>query len=264
MEQPLHSSESRSKTSQTYRERIYARYASERTPSILQFDEARYSRDAKGLLHRLGPWLPPALSSRCLDVACGAGQLLYALKSRGYLNIVGIDVSPEQVTMARRVWPHVHEVDAISYLQGNPASFDLITALDIIEHFRKDEIFDFLDAAYAALRVGGRLVVQTPNAESPWGLMHRYHDLTHELAFDPFSLAQTLSLAGFGRFEARECGPYIHGLRSLVRWLLWRGIRTGLWVWSVAETGSSGSGIYSRVFIAKSDKLPRHPGLSNV
>jgi hypothetical protein len=82
----------------------------------------------------------------------------------------------------------------------------------------------------------------------------RYGDLTHELAFDPTNLQSVLSIAGFDAFKARECGPYIHGAISLVRWSLWRLIAMGLRLWNLAETGSIGSGVYTRVFIAKADK----------
>ncbi|HEX8903434.1 MAG TPA: hypothetical protein VF771_01190, partial [Longimicrobiaceae bacterium] len=97
---------------------------------------------------------------------------------------------------------------------------------------------------------GGRLVLQTPNAASPWGLMIRYGDLTHELAFEPRSLAYALRHAGLRDVEIRECGPYVHGLRSLVRVGVWWLIRAGLRVWNLAETGSDQGGVYTRVFTA--------------
>lgn len=238
----------------SYRERIYPRYTSNQMPHFLEYNQADYEKDSLPILHRLRGWLPDNKEAHCLDVACGAGQLLYALKKAGYKHITGIDISPQQISIATQVCDDVHVVDALQYLQEHRGKFDLITGLDIIEHFTKDELFPVIDVLFAAMRPGGRLVLQTPNAESPWGLMQRYHDLTHELAFDPCNLKSFLSNAGFDAFEARECGPYIHGAVSLVRWMLWRSIAMGLRLWNLAETGSIGSGVYTRVFIAKADK----------
>jgi len=238
----------------SYRERIYPRYTSERMPRSLAYGENDYRRLAIPILHRLKGWLPHDRAARCLDVACGAGEALYALGCKGYTDVRGIDISPEQVKTARKVCANVEEAEATAYLLSHTSAFDFILAFDIIEHFTKEELFPFLDALYSALKPGGTIVLQTPNAESPWGMMHRYHDLTHENAFDPFSLRHALSLSGFVDFEARGSGPYVHGPLSLIRWMLWRGIDAGLRLWNLAETGAIGSGVYTRVFLAKASK----------
>jgi 2-polyprenyl-3-methyl-5-hydroxy-6-metoxy-1,4-benzoquinol methylase len=241
----------------TYRERIYPRYTSHRMAYALSYTEAEYNAAAHAIAHRMRGWLPSVLTARCLDVACGSGEVLHMLKTRGYNDITGIDISPEQVATAARVWQNVVQTDAIQYLNSNREAFDLITAFDIVEHFTKEELFDFLEALHGALRPGGTLVLQTPNAESPWGMMQRYHDLTHELAFDPSCLENVLRLIGFEGCEARECGPYVHGIKSLVRVMLWKSIHAGLALWNLAETGHRGSGIYTRVFMMKAVKRER-------
>jgi hypothetical protein len=124
--------------------------------------------------------------------------------------------------------------------------------LDIIEHLVKLEVMRFLDASYKALKPGGRLILQTPNAESPWGSQHRYNDFTHEVGFNPNLLSRLLNLAGFQSMECRETGPVPSGysLISSLRYLIWQSIRLGLKVWNLAETGSAGSGVFTRVFLA--------------
>lgn len=244
----------REMTNPDYRARIYANYTTEKMGFFLSYSEVEYARNSVPMQRRLNGWLPESLQAKCVDIACGAGQTLFMLHRAGYANIVGVDISPEQVQTARRIWPQVVEGNVIGYLRQHPGEFDLVTGYDIIEHFRKDEMFELLDAIYAALRPSGRVILQTPNAESPWGTSQRYHDLTHELAFDPSSLKHALGLAGFGNFEARECGPYVHGLRSLIRTALWKVIWSTLALWNLGETGSLGSGIYTRVFIAKADR----------
>jgi 2-polyprenyl-3-methyl-5-hydroxy-6-metoxy-1,4-benzoquinol methylase len=237
-----------------YREIIYARYTSQYMTEYLVFDQSRYDREAVSLQKRLEKWLPADKTANILDVACGAGQFLYFLNKKGYINVAGVDVSPEQVEISRKVCSNVVLTDALVYLTEHKNTFDLITGFDVIEHFQKSELFPMLDALHGALKPGGRLILQTPNAESPWGMKVRYGDLTHELAFEPTVLKRTLAAAGFDFYEARECGPYAHGFISFVRCCVWQTFRQFLKLWNLAEVGNAGSGIYTRVFVAKADK----------
>ena len=237
-----------------YRKRIYDRYTTDRYPQFLTFNESAYSKSIKPILTRLKKWLPINKSIKYLDVACGAGQLLYGFKTMGFDNIYGIDVSPQQVLVAKKITSNVYEGDALEFLQKNINTFDLITAIDILEHLDKNEMFDFLDAIFLSLREGGRLILQMPNAESPFGHKIRYCDLTHENSFDPSNLNSILNIVGFKNFEIQECGPIVHGPLSFFRWLIWRLISFNLKVWNLAETGNIGSGVYTRVFLSKVDK----------
>lgn len=168
----------------------------------------------------------------------------------------GVDVSPEQVALAKQVTPNVIQANVLDYLAWQAGQFDFISGLDIVEHFRKDEVLVFLDLCHTALKPGGRLVLQTPNAESPWGTHHRYNDLTHELGFNPNALSRLLALVGFEVIEVREQGPVPWGYSaaSTLRWCVWQAIRSGLKVWNIAETGDAGSGVFTRVFLVTAKK----------
>ncbi len=241
-----------------YRTKLYAHYASQvHGKENLTFDEvaakrwhALYNSYLKGLL-------PPEKDTPILDVACGSGQLLYFLKQRGYTNLHGVDLSPEQVELSRQVLVDVVEGDAIEYLVAHPSEFELILGLDIVEHFTKDELLSFLEACFAALCPGGRLILRTTNAESPWGNVFRYGDLTHELSFSPDCLMNLLSATGFSSVCAFESGPVPHGLVSSVRWLLWQMIRLILMAYNYVEMATKGSGVYTRVFWATGCKEHR-------
>ena len=123
-------------------------------------------------------------------------------------------------------------------------------------HFYKDEVLRFLDACNNALKPGGRLVLQTPNADSPWGMSIRHGDFTHEVGFNPNALTRLLSLTGFQAIESRETGPIPlgHSIKSTIRFFIWQIIRAGLKLWNLAETGSAGSGIFTRVFLIAGKK----------
>ena len=235
----------------SYRTKLYAHYASQiHGKKCLTFDNiaakrwcALYDGYLKGLL-------PQEKDAPILDVACGSGQLLYFLEQREYTNLHGVDISAEQVELSRQVLADVVEGDAFEYLLARPSEFELIFSLDIIEHFTKDEVLSFLEACFAALRPGGRLILRTTNAESPWGNTFRYGDLTHELSFSPTCLVNLLSIMGFSSGYAFESGPVPHGLVSAIRWLLWQIIRLILMIYNYVEVATKGSGVYTRVFWA--------------
>jgi len=242
-----------------YRSRIYADYATRFQDAKDVFDEAGSRRWGKAYDYFLRGWLPEDKAAKIVDMACGGGKLLHFLKERGYKCLKGVDTSPEQVRLARQVILDVEESDAIDFLSRHPDCFDVILGMDIIEHFRKDEALRFLDGCRGALKHGGRLILQTPNADSPWGGVIRYGDFTHEICFNSNSLARVMGLCGFQGIEAREQGPvpYGYSFNSTVRYCLWYAIRLLLVFWTIVETGNSGGGIFSRVFLCSGSKKVR-------
>ncbi len=239
-----------------YRKPLYLAYNSAFKHQPVKFDPAIARRWARALPHRLRGWLPEKKEAAILDVACGSGQLLFFLKERGFTNLRGVDISPEQVAIATQVGVPVEMQNAIAFLVRNEARFDLITAIDIIEHFSKEEVLPFLEACVGALKPGGRLILQTPNGSSPWVGTVRYGDFTHEVCFTPSLLRDLMALAGLKEIAARELGPVPWGLSlfSSVRYVLWQPCRALLLLMHLIETGSATQTIFSRVFLASGTK----------
>lgn len=235
-----------------YRSRIYKEYATRFQDADGVFDLMTSARWGKAYDYHLRSWLPTDKGAAIVDLACGGGKLLHFLKERGYFCLQGVDISPEQIRLAQQVIPNVVESDVLEFLRSSRSCFDVILGLDIIEHFKKDEAIRFLDACNVALKPNGRLILQTPNAESPWGGSIRYGDFTHEVCFTPNSLVRLMCLCGFRDIETREQGPIPWGysMYSTARFCIWQAIRLGIKFWNISETGSAGSGIFSRVFLS--------------
>ena len=240
-----------------YRAALYGRYASVQDRAWLTPDRRCDDPWARAALYRLRDWLPPESGARILDVGCGAGHLLEALRSVGYQDVRGVDISPEAVAIAQSKGLSVVEADLRNYLQEGHERFGLICAFDVIEHFDKQEVLQLLKLVWDRLQPGGVLILQTPNAMSPWAAHYRYGDLTHELILSPECLTSTLKLCGFRDIEVREVTPYVHGIKSAVRWGIWKLIWAGCATWNLAETGSLCSGIYSRNMMVRAVKDER-------
>jgi 2-polyprenyl-3-methyl-5-hydroxy-6-metoxy-1,4-benzoquinol methylase len=238
---------------QDYKNRIYEKYVT----CNQNIDKESISEDnirasiAYG--YRLKGWISNQKDVNVLDVGCGSGRFLYYLKTHGYVNISGVDISQEQVAFARQITPNIFIADAVAYLESQTEAFDLIVGFDIVEHLSKDHVLRFLDACYKSLKVNGRLILQTPNGDSLWCNTVRYGDFTHETCFTPSSLKRLLLLCGFGEFEVRETGPFIHGLLSLIRFAVWKCIRFALSMLNLIE-GCTHSEIYTRVFLIAARK----------
>jgi 2-polyprenyl-3-methyl-5-hydroxy-6-metoxy-1,4-benzoquinol methylase len=237
--------------SSTYRDRIYTNYGHNFQDAGDVFDQKAAERWSRSVAYHLRGWLPHDKNARILDAACGNGKLLFFFLKQGYTHLTGVDISPDQVALARQVIPNVRQESVLDHLEANPDTYDLITGYDIVEHFHKDEAIRFLEGCFHSLRSGGRLILQTPNAESPLCGAVRDGDITHELCFTPILLTRLMRMVEFDSIEVREPGPVPYGnsVISSIRYLLWMVIKAGLGLWNLAETGTIGSGVWTRVFL---------------
>lgn len=242
-----------------YRERIYGCYSKifqRRSEPIRKQDQDGWYCQ---YTYYFRNWLPNNKQAAILDVGCGVGTLLTVFKRVGYSNLYGVDLSLPQIELAKHVVKDVVHENAIGFLKRYYESFDLITAIDVFEHFKKDEALDFLDVCFAALRPMGRLILQTLNGESPWVGSLRYGDMTHETCYTPRGLSFLMEMCGFVEVVSRPCGPVPRNLNSIIRYPLWQIISMGLLICSLIE-GHKSSGIYTRVFLIAGKKPSQADG----
>jgi ubiquinone/menaquinone biosynthesis C-methylase UbiE len=100
-----------------------------------------------------------------LDVGCAAGVLTAQLAARG-ASVVGVDVSPVMVDIARRRCPHAqfHQADLAEPLDFPDDSFDLVTASLVMHYLPEWE--PTLREFRRVLRSGGALVMSVHHPET--------------------------------------------------------------------------------------------------
>ncbi|RST30098.1 bifunctional 2-polyprenyl-6-hydroxyphenol methylase/3-demethylubiquinol 3-O-methyltransferase UbiG [Sphingomonas ginkgonis] len=106
--------------------------------------------------------LKPLAGKRALDVGCGAGLLCEPLARLG-AEVTGIDAAGELITTARA---HAAASGlAIDYravpVERLDGDYDLVTAMEVIEHVAEPAVF--LRSLAARLALGGLLILSTPN-----------------------------------------------------------------------------------------------------
>lgn len=222
-----------------FRDRIYSHYVATSGETSQLASVADFERRRPTMEHVVDCYFPANKSSVIIDLGCGHGTLVHFAHKRGYHGMRGVDVSPQQVALAKRLGIEgVTEGDLSATLEALPAeSVDVIVAFDVIEHFAKDELIDFVDAVYRVLKKGGRWIIHAPNGASPFVGAIRYGDFTHELAFTRSSLEQLMLASGFSRLTCHECAPRVHGVMSAVRVVAWKLARLALQFIETAETG---------------------------
>ena len=142
--------------------------------------------------------LPDERTTPALDVGCGFGFALRALRAAGFSDLRGIEVSSQQAAIARRGGFEVSVVtDTVDFLRRHSRNFGVILLLDVLEHIPVPEQLELMRAIREALIPGGRVIVTVPNANSPVATRWRYIDFTHYSSFTEHSLHFVLGNAGF-------------------------------------------------------------------
>lgn len=124
-------------------------------------------------LHALNPARLGYVAGRCplngasvLDVGCGAGLLSEAMAKVG-ANVTAIDLAPNLLKVARLhglesgVKVDYRETAVETLADAQPASFDVITCMEMLEHV--PDPASIIDACARLLKPGGRLFVSTLN-----------------------------------------------------------------------------------------------------
>jgi 2-polyprenyl-3-methyl-5-hydroxy-6-metoxy-1,4-benzoquinol methylase len=232
---------------------LYAHYREDRDLPVHAEPLERLTRLA--LERRFGGLLASVTRGRVLEIGCGDGTFLAFLRQRGFTEVAGVDISESQIRAAHRLGVTQARLgDNVDALRQHQGDLSLVVARDVIEHYTKHDLVRLMRAAHAALRPSGALLLQTPNADGPFGARHRYADFTHELAFTPASMRQMLRSVGFVDIDVRPVEPIVHGPRSAVRWLVWKTIRMGLVIYLAAETGCLGGHVLTQNMIIAARK----------
>ncbi len=134
--------------------------------------------------------LPKYRNLDILDVGCGAGNMIHHLSQYGRVRGIEVDARPVKIAQARGY--DVRQGDATRHIPFEDATFDLVTALDVIEHV--DEDIAILCESYRVLKPGGHLLVTTPAFQWLWS--HNDELNAHKRRYTARDLNARLTEAG--------------------------------------------------------------------
>jgi SAM-dependent methyltransferase len=125
-----------------------------------------------------------------LDVGCGTGANLEMLKQFGEAE--GVDVSDDALEFCKLKGLKVHKGLAES-LPFAAESFDLVTALDVVEHL--DDDIAGLKEMNRVLKTGGKTLIFVPAFMWLWGVQDDISN--HRIRYTREQIAERLNAAGF-------------------------------------------------------------------
>jgi SAM-dependent methyltransferase len=145
---------------------------------------------------------------RVLDIGCGRGEWLSLLQQVG-VRAAGVDSHTAFVEAGRAQGLDIVEGDGVDHLCSLPAnSLDLVTAFHLIEHLDIETVLTLVAAAHNVLRVGGCLLLETPNPTNlQMAACDFYNDPTHRVPLPPALTAFLVSASGFDDVEVRHLHP---------------------------------------------------------
>ncbi len=148
-------------------------------------------------------------ASNVLDVGCGRGELLDALRESGVTSLRGVDVSPAMVELCRGRGFDVELGDALGYVSAQPdGSLGGLIAIQVVEHFTPAYLTRFLEAAYHALAPGAPIVLETINPNCWMAFFETYiRDLTHQQPLHPDTLRHLVQASGFSNVDVQFRAP---------------------------------------------------------
>lgn len=141
-----------------------------------------------------------------LDIGFGRGELLDWAKAQGYVTS-GLELIPE---LAERARGRGHRVPEGGLDELPDQSFDVITAIDVMEHLAVEDARKLLDQVRRLLRPDGVFIARFPNGDSPFSVPFQNGDLTHIRWLTAGGMRQLAEPQGLA-----VCG--IHNLRPRAR-----------------------------------------------
>lgn len=134
-----------------------------------------------------------------LDVGCGNGMGLLAMRRLGFTRLAGLEIDPTAAQAAKASGLDVRCGELLD-TDFADASFDLIRMGHVIEHVL--DPMATLDRAYRLLKPGGVLMGETPNTDClDWRIFKKYwgalHIPRHIFIFNDINLRRALQRANF-------------------------------------------------------------------
>ncbi len=211
-----------------YRETLYANYHTTQSGRAALTDaRSLFDREKWRFEKEIIPLIDLPKTARILDIGCGSGSFLKALSDNGYEQFTGIDLSEEQVRLAHELGvKEVQQGDLVAFLESANEKFDLISGLDIIEHFTKNELVEVLKLIRIHLKPEGMALFRTPNLDAPMSSVYANGDFTHENYLNASSAQQLMLSCGFANVRVVESNMQIpNALKEIFRKVIFAGLK---------------------------------------
>ncbi len=161
---------------------------------IMEIEEDKhwwFASRTRALVTLLNKYINPHGAKRqVLDVGSGAGNMIHHLSHYG--DVIGIENNPKPIAIAQKRGYDVRQGHAEN-MPFDDASFELVAALDIVEHCPDDQVI--LSECHRVLKKSGYIIVTVPAFQWLWS----YNDVInkHYRRYTTAQLSDVLHKTGF-------------------------------------------------------------------
>ena len=199
--------------SENYGRKVYSKHYS--------LDTTAYNKITKKYNQIYKRFFSMDKTTKILDIGCGYGNLIAALKIQGYSNVYGLDLSKDQaLTTEKMSGCRCYNTSVQELPKEQYGTYGLIFCNHVLEHIENGQIESFLRVVSRLLKPTGTLVITVPNAMSPWAGYSMWHDFTHKRLYTPDSLSVHLEDAGFKIVDYDREGAVAYDMISSIRFIL--------------------------------------------
>jgi len=131
---------------------------------------------------------------RVLEIGFGNGRFLAWARMRG-ADLYGLEINPDMLDAATHHGYAVRNA-SLADLVGEGASYDLVVAFDVLEHWSTDELIANFRHVTELLGPGGVFLARFPNGHSPFGRIYQHGDFTHKSVISAFKIDYLAALSG--------------------------------------------------------------------
>jgi SAM-dependent methyltransferase len=211
------------------------------------YDEKSFRRKLGYISHNFGRYF--ASGQKVLEIGPGFGEFIAFCNRRG---ITKPDVVDRDAGVIRYIsksysvgnaW--IADAEDLERIDRDLGQYDRIFLLQVFEHAKKHTHVNVLRLLYRHLTPGGAIIIVVPNGGTPLGIVERYWDITHEVAFSENALQQIVGMA-----DLPEARIEINGFRippsdplNIIRIIVQRLLHFGLKLMMIAN-----GGIWCRIY----------------
>jgi SAM-dependent methyltransferase len=136
-----------------------------------------------------------------VELGCGEGAMLLALKRKGRKDILGVDSNLELLQIARSLEVPVVESDIWDFLRSRTLQPAVYFYIDVMEHVPLEQNLALL----SLLPVGSRLILQTPYTDSILGHRSYMNVPSHVAPYSPWVIKKLFARFGYQLVTDGSC-----------------------------------------------------------
>ena len=135
---------------------------------------------------------------KIFEIGCGDGALMKWFKDQDH-EVSGVDINQFSIDNLISEGFNVKKANILNNLQYINDKYDLIICMDVLEHFRYEELNKLFAYFSKSLKSTSLIYVRVPNSQSPLGAYYQFGDPTHRsflslTALEYFSESHNLSI----------------------------------------------------------------------